>query len=285
MELDYNDNYTYSDYNTEYREMFIYSEIMTTTLSLIGIAADILIISTILSRKTLQTRSYLLLMNWAIFNVLYRIFAEGLQYLIPIKIDIKISAMCITFNIDMLFQFGEIVFLLALISNWAVKSDKMHTLLILFIFHALIITILVMITSFCMLNIFTNLMRYLLANTYLCLLVIVIVKNANRLWKARVDPLSEETVKRLNLASIYSFYMLVLLILLIPLLKYNQFHVLHLLDKSTIIIPYAFIIYLIKVDHIFKSSFLDLIKCRRPEQKPTENIAYDTHNDECVNIP
>ncbi|XP_017787203.1 PREDICTED: uncharacterized protein LOC108569940 isoform X9 [Nicrophorus vespilloides] len=284
MEFDYNDNYTYPDYDTDYSVTFLYSEILTTTLSLIGIAGDILIISTILSRKTLQSRSYLLLMNWSIFNILYRIFLEGFLYLIPMEINLKINAMCITLNMDMLFQFGEIVFMLALISNWAMKSDKMNNLLIIFIIYALIITSLIVIISLCMFDIFTHMIRAIPGITYLCLLFIVIVKNANRLWKARVDPLSEETLKRLNLASIYTLYLLVTTIIIIPLHTYNKFLVVNLIEKTTIVIPYAFIIYLIKVDRVFKSSFIDLIKCRRSEQKPNENIAYDIHNDECVNI-
>ncbi|XP_017787205.1 PREDICTED: uncharacterized protein LOC108569940 isoform X11 [Nicrophorus vespilloides] len=277
MEPVYNESSLETD--TEFGELYRYTELIGTALSLIGIVANILIITTILSSKSLQTRTYLLLLNWSIFNILFRLTSDNLLHVMLINMEINVEMICVTMNLDTMFRFAEMVFLLALISNWVLKSYKISDLVILLIFYATITSSLLVVTSLCMLDIETELIYALGGVTYLCLLINVIIKNANRFCKAKGDPLSPETVKRLNLASIYTLWTIASFIVMLSAYIFGIFIFIQISAMSTFLIPLIFILYLSKVDQTFKCSFLALINCRRLPDNPTEN------NNECCNNP
>ncbi|XP_017787206.1 PREDICTED: uncharacterized protein LOC108569940 isoform X12 [Nicrophorus vespilloides] len=251
-----------------------YMEMISTALNLSGIAANVLIISTILSSRSLQTRSYLLLMNWSIFDILFKISTDKYMKIIINNYPIKKEMICIARSLEMIFLFGEIIFMLALISNWALKS-RMNNLRIVFIFYAIIVSCLVTVLFLCMYRIMKDLIGVLVGITYLVLLIVVIAKSVNRIRKAMGDPLSPESVKRLNVASIYTYTMLFLFVTVIIAYEFyvHQLHFwIDFIMFITILIPCFIHLYLTKADEVYKANFLALIFCRPQVDYPTENV-------------
>ncbi|XP_017787207.1 PREDICTED: uncharacterized protein LOC108569940 isoform X13 [Nicrophorus vespilloides] len=248
-----------------------YTAMIATALNLIGITINVLIISTILSSKSLQNRSYFILMNWSIFDIFLKISTNKFMQIILGQYPIKVEMLCIVRSIDMIFLFGEIVFMLALISNWALKS-RMNNLMILFIFYAIIVSCLVTILVLCMYGIINELVTALAAFSYLVLLVIVFAKSVNRLRKAMGDPLSPESVKRLNVASIYTYTILFLLLSVLIVNELRLYVLTDFIAFIAILIPCFIHLYLTKADEVYKANFLALIFCRPHIDYPTENV-------------
>ncbi|XP_017787209.1 PREDICTED: uncharacterized protein LOC108569940 isoform X15 [Nicrophorus vespilloides] len=244
-----------------------YTEMITTVLNVIGIAANVLIISTILSSRSIQTRSYLFLMNWSIFTILFNISTDKYMLIAMQQYPVKEEMLCIVRSLEMIFLFGEIILMLALISNWALNS-RMNNLKILFIFYAIIVSCLVTSLASCVFGLIVG----LVVVSYIVLLIVVIAKGVHRLRKALGFPLSQMNVKRFIVVNIYTYTMLLLFICAIIAYKFSLYAVIDLIMSISFLIPCFIHLYLTKAEEMYKASFLGLIFCRQQIDNPTDNV-------------
>ena len=246
---------------------FYESEVYPYFALLIGITAlvcNALIIYLIAKHKFFHNKTYLVVMNLCVCESLHKLTLP--PYLILIFKEsyenFSNTVICIDLHTDVIFLLGSLVLCLVLIFNLLMKAEAITIRILLICFYSSMLVIFVINTILCSVSWLYSFLYEFTFFFYCVVLLILLAKEVNKCYKARFDPLSEETVFRLNIVRIFIYNYLINFIFI----TFDYYSgILDFISALGYLSPLILLIYLYCADKKFQLCFINIF--RRKDDK------------------
>jgi len=181
--------------------------ILDVLFSIVGIICDVIIIRVVQREQRLKTRTFLLIMNWAISDAVMLTLTPSLIRFFFTELEVRSGSkftMCLLGYVDITFHLTAYICILALISTYIMKSNKISNKIILGVIYGITGFLTIFDISFCISERHrVPMLGFTAAFTFLLVNIMMILKELNVCMRRR-RPVSAKTRFRLNVAGIYT---------------------------------------------------------------------------------
>ncbi|XP_017787200.1 PREDICTED: uncharacterized protein LOC108569940 isoform X7 [Nicrophorus vespilloides] len=228
--------------------------------TLVGIVCHVIIIYLIVMMRKLHSRTYMLILNWSIHDLLVNItvMMSGLTFWYPSLPQMR----CVDSHLQPILIFNATLIIAVLNCNTLMKSSVKWNKILCGCVYGIVILMSVISIIVCTFHINFFLIFFVPLSMHVVALITLIIKEINKCWKRRTDPLSEETAFRMNIARIYiynwTFFLTicVLMNVVVPVVQSWIGFLVGVVFMNSLFV----LIYLIRADKRFRIIFLNTFR-------------------------